>query len=91
MNGYIKALLFCLIVLTINAYAASQELNANETKTENKPIVYMTKNITPNGLMAVYNALNHKLPGKVAVKISTGEPGGHNFFLQIYLKTWLTK
>ncbi len=29
--------------------------------------------------MSIYNALGAKLEGRVAVKISTGEPGGHNF------------
>ena len=51
------------------------------TRTDDKaaPVVYMTKDISPDGLAAVYKALNRKLPGKVAVKLSTGEPGGHNF------------
>lgn len=44
-----------------------------------KPVVYMTTDISPEGLMSVYTALGRKLPGKVAVKISTGEPGGKNF------------
>jgi uncharacterized Fe-S center protein len=39
----------------------------------------MTQSITSAGLMAAYNALERKVSGKVAVKISTGEPGGHNF------------
>ena len=42
-------------------------------------IVYMTREITPEGLVQVYHALGVSLPGSVAVKISTGEPGGHNF------------
>ncbi|HJH06151.1 DUF362 domain-containing protein [Fusobacterium ulcerans] len=41
--------------------------------------VFMTKDISSEGLMKVYEALNKKPTGKVAVKISTGEPGGHNF------------
>lgn len=41
--------------------------------------VYFTKDISPEGLLKIYDALGHKLNGKVAVKISTGEPGGHNF------------
>ncbi|MDR0401089.1 MAG: DUF362 domain-containing protein [Treponema sp.] len=41
--------------------------------------VYMTRDISPAGLAAVYQALGRRLPGKVAVKISTGEPGGHHF------------
>lgn len=44
-----------------------------------KAIVYFTKDISPNGLKLVYDALGVTLKGKVAVKISTGEPGGHNF------------
>ncbi len=42
-------------------------------------IVYFTKEITPASLLKIYAALGRELPGKVAVKISTGEPGGHNF------------
>ena len=41
--------------------------------------VYFTKDISPEGLQRAYDALGVTLPGKVAVKISTGEPGGHNF------------
>lgn len=42
-------------------------------------VVYMTRNITPEGLMAVYEALGREATGKVAVKLSIGEPGGHNY------------
>lgn len=41
--------------------------------------VYFCRTITPQSLIAVYEALKHPLKPKVAVKISTGEPGGHNF------------
>lgn len=44
-----------------------------------KSKVYFTKDISPNGLIKVFEALKRNLKGKVAVKISTGEPGGHNF------------
>lgn len=44
---------------------------------ENIPAVYMTKDISPEGLMAVYEALGRRTDGNVAVKISTGEPGSH--------------
>jgi hypothetical protein len=43
------------------------------------PEVYMTRDISPAGLDAVYEALGREAKGKVAVKISTGEPGGNNF------------
>ena len=44
-----------------------------------KATVYFTKEINSNGLMKAYHALGKKLNGNVAIKISTGEPGGHNF------------
>ena len=43
------------------------------------PAVYMTTDISSRGLVKVYEALNRSLPGKVAVKLHTGEPGGHHF------------
>ena len=41
--------------------------------------VYFTKDISSKGLLNIYKSLNKELKGRVAVKISTGEPGGHNF------------
>lgn len=44
-----------------------------------KPIVYFTKDISTSGLLKIYKKLGINLKSKTAVKISTGEPGGHNF------------
>ena len=44
-----------------------------------KSKVYFTKDISSEGLQKIYDALGIELKGKVAVKLSTGEPGGHNF------------
>jgi len=44
-----------------------------------KSKVYFTKDISSVGLIKIYEALGRELKGNVAVKISTGEPGGHNF------------
>ena len=41
--------------------------------------VYFTKDITPEALVRIYKALGVKATGRVAVKISTGEAGGHNY------------
>ena len=43
------------------------------------PVVYMTTDISPEGLMAVYEALEWSPEGKVAVKLSTGEPPASNY------------
>ena len=44
-----------------------------------KSKVYFTKEITPESLIKMYEALGVELKGKVAVKLSTGEAGGHYF------------
>ncbi|MGI6183821.1 MAG: DUF362 domain-containing protein [Candidatus Fimadaptatus sp.] len=49
-------------------------------------IVYFTRDISARGLVAIYEALGVELRGKVAVKISTGEPGGHNFLQPALIK-----
>jgi len=44
-----------------------------------QPKVYFTKEITPESLVRIYKALGKEAHGRVAVKISTGEAGGHNY------------
>lgn len=56
-----------------------QTSHAVEAGTENASVVYMTTDISPAGLMAVYQALDWTPTGKVAVKLSTGEPPASNF------------
>ena len=56
-----------------------------------KTKVYFTKEITSESLVKIYESLNHKLKGKVAVKISTGEPGGHNFLNPNLIKVLVNK
>ena len=56
-----------------------------------KPVVYMTTDISPEGLVKVYDALGVVPTGKVAVKISTGEPGGNNFLQPSLIKDLVSK
>lgn len=48
-----------------------------DTPDPDKPAVYMTTDISPEGLMAVYEALGVNPQGKIAVKIASGEPGSN--------------
>ena len=48
--------------------------------------VYMYREITPENLVKIYEALGREATGKVAVKLSTGEPGGHNFLQPALIK-----
>lgn len=43
------------------------------------PVVYFTKNISPEGLAAVYQKLGWTPSGNTAVKLSTGEPPASNY------------
>lgn len=56
-----------------------------------KSKVYFTKEITPESLIKMYEVLGKELKGKVAVKISTGEPGGHNFLNPNLIKDLVSK
>ena len=44
-----------------------------------KSKVYYTKEITPESLINIYEKLGVELPGKVGVKVSTGERGSHGY------------
>lgn len=57
----------------------SQAAATQEKAGDGAPKVFMTTDISPKGLMDVYKALGREASGKVAVKISTGEPGGNNY------------
>lgn len=58
-----------------NAAASSAaDEQSGETDT---PVVYMTTDISSDGLMTIYQALAASPSGKIAVKLSTGEPGSN--------------
>lgn len=59
--------------------AASESGGGEEASAE--PVVYMTTDISSEGLIAVYEALGASPSGNIAVKLSTGEPGSN------YLRT----
>ena len=44
-----------------------------------KSTVYFTKEITPEAVLKMYRQLGVELPGKVAVKVHSGEDGNQNF------------
>ena len=49
------------------------------TDSEEAPEVYFISDITPESLMEIYQALDWAPEGKVAVKLSTGEPPASNY------------
>lgn len=59
--------------------AGSEATRQQPEAAQGTPVVYMTREITPEGLMAVYQALQWEPQGRVAVKLSTGEPPASNY------------
>jgi len=49
------------------------------TSSEDAPAVYFISAISPNALLSIYEALNWVPTGRVAVKITTGEPPASNY------------
>ncbi len=85
---------FCCVLTGCNSsqnqknVAVAQEITMDAMKNDDaekevgatmKSAVYMTTNITPGGLMAVYRSMDWTPTGKVAVKLSTGEPPASNY------------
>ena len=62
---------------------ATSQVESHEVKNPqegmNLATVYMTTAISADGLLKMYQTLGRAAKGKVAVKISSGEPGGHYF------------
>lgn len=56
-----------------------------------KSKVYYTKEITPEGLIKVYEALGVELPGKVGVKVSTGEAGAKGYLKAELIEPFVKK
>lgn len=51
-----------------------------------KSKVYFTKKITPDAMITMYETIGVKLPGKVAVKLHSGEVGNQNFIRPPFMK-----
>lgn len=87
--------LFLLAIMAIGllSYGSSFAQNANSANSSGNgevAQVYFTKEITPEALMKVYEALDRKPTGKVAVKLHMGEPGGNNFLKPTFTKDFVS-
>lgn len=56
-----------------------------------KSKVYFTKEITPEAVLKLYDALDASLPGKVAVKLHSGEVGNQNFIRPDFWQPMIAK
>ena len=90
MRRNVYMILFCLLTSVMGADCARAQEKASEKNME-VPKVYMFTKISAENLVKIYEALGREATGKVAVKLSTGEPGGHNFLQPALIKDLVKK
>ena len=90
MRRNVYMILFCLLTSVMGAECARAQEKASEKNME-VPKVYMFTKISAENLVKIYEALGREATGKVAVKLSTGEPGGHNFLQPALIKDLVKK
>ena len=56
-----------------------------------KAKVYFTREITPENVVKLYETLKKELPGKVAVKVHSGEQGNQNYLKPEFMKPIVEK
>ena len=56
-----------------------------------KAKVYFTKEITPESVVKMYETLGLELPGKVAVKLHSGEQGNQNYIRPEFVKAMVER
>lgn len=67
----------CMLAVFTSSCGSATGRGANNA--DELPKVYYMREITPENLVRIYDVLERPATGKVAVKLSTGEPGGHHF------------
>lgn len=77
MTGKISKL-FLLATLPIFGAGIASAQQVAPTASDSVATVYFVKNITPENLLKIYDALDRKASGKVCVKLSSGEKGNPN-------------
>ena len=69
-----------VVVAVIVGIIGTKFINKSEAKMGNEPAkVYYIKDITPENLIKIYDALGVELKGRVGVKVSTGEAGSRGY------------
>ena len=86
MRRNVYMILFCLLTSVMGADCVRAQEKASEKNME-VPKVYMFTKISAENLVKIYR----EATGKVAVKLSTGEPGGHNFLQPALIKDLVKK
>ncbi len=85
MEKIFKAFL-CAMTVLVGTMGCVSAQSSDVKVGDELPKVYMFREITSENLVKIYQALGREAKGRVAVKLSTGEPGGHNFLQPALVK-----
>ena len=87
MNKLLLLLMIAIgyISLKIDISQAQTDIKSGKEKQMSK--VYFTKDISPEGLLQLYNKVNENIDGRVIIKFHTGEPHGPNILPKNMVKT----
>ena len=80
-----------LCVVGLASCAKAQEQTPSQSAANGTAVVYMTTDISPEGLVRIYEALGVEAHGRVAVKISTGESAQSNHLRPELIKDLVQK
>ena len=73
-----KIIITSIVIVVVASSLACGLLYVKNTKTNKVSKVYFTRDISPNGLVKIYEKVNKDIKGKVLIKFHTGEPHGPN-------------
>lgn len=77
MNKKLFVLLAGAFLAACSATQPRQEASSAVLQAQ-PAVVYFTKDISPEGLVKLYDKISQNIQGKVAIKVHTGEPHGPN-------------
>ena len=60
-------------------------------RTGNESLVYFTRDLSPEGLIKIFEKVKGNIQGKVAIKLHTGEPNGPNIIPAAWVKEFMEK
>ncbi len=84
-----KTILYLALAALVFGACSSQKKDSEEKTNSQIPVVYVTRNISPESLVKIYKALGRKAEGRVAVKISTGESEKTGYLRPDFIKPLL--
>lgn len=82
--------IFFVSLVIITATSCQEKVKKNSDD-KHIPIVYFTRDISPKGLLKLYEKVNKNIKGKVLIKFHTGEPHGPNILPKDMVKALVDK